>query len=432
VSQVHRSELLFVGVPKLLNGATTLGISLYAVRWLDPSAYGALSFCTNCLVLFDGLFGSALDLGVAKWVTGGDAPVTPRITSFEKASAYLKLFTAAILLLVALIAGESLGFRIFRQPSGRLMFSVLAIAGAGLLSLRSLQVYFQMRLRFSWFGATDFCYSTLRIAMVATLVVTARIGVVPILLSYAAAPIIVVLAFTVAQRRHMSWRSVNVQRLDYTNVARASGPALATFGASSLVARMDLFFLAFRAEPAQLGVYGAALTIATIPEILGAYLAPVFLPRILPACRARTFFPLFVRFHAVAYACCGLALGGGLLLTGPVLSHILPAKYEPSVGLVNILLPGTLAVGSLFPITLNFLMMKRPRTFLTIDLISAPLLAIGYLLVPAGSAALVAAFITSGFRLMKSAIAQTIAYRIARAENNAPFASAATVSATTS
>jgi O-antigen/teichoic acid export membrane protein len=419
VSEVRRSDLLLVGVPKLLNGATTLAISLYAVRWLDPAAYGALSFCTNCLVLFEALFGSALDLGVAKWVTGGEAPVTARITSFEKASAYLKLFTVAILLMAAQTAGESLGLRIFRQPGGRLIFSMLAIAAAGLLMLRSLQVYFQMRLRFSWFGVTDLLYSTLRIAMVAALVVTARLGVVSILFCYAAAPVIVVFGFLVFQRGRIEWRSVRVRRFDYSNVARASGPALATFGVSSLVARMDLFFLAFRAEPAQLGLYGAALTIATIPEILGAYLAPVFLPRILPACRAGTFYRLFTRFHAAAYACCGLALAAGLLLTGTVLSHIFPASYAPSLDLVNILLPGTLAVSSIFPITLNFLMMKRPATFLTIDLVSAPLLAIGYLLVPTGSAALVAAFITSGFRLTKSAIAQTMAWRMARAENTA-------------
>jgi O-antigen/teichoic acid export membrane protein len=400
-----------------LNGATTLGISLYSVRILDPSGYGILSFCTNWLVLFDALFGSALDLGVARWVTGGEDRVTSRISLVEKAAVYLKLAMGAVLLLVAAAAGEALGFLFFRQPGGRFIFTVLAAAGAGLLLLRSVQVYLQMRLRFGQFGLTDLLHSMLRIALVGTMLAIGNRTATAFLVCFTAAPLIVLAAFTAGLRGTIRWTEAAVRKRDFADVGAASRPALATYGISSLVARMDLFFLAFRTGPVQLGLYGAGLTIATIPEILGAYIAPVFLPRILPACRTGEFYRLFRRFHAVAYTCCGLALAAGLLLAGPVLSRLLPPKYSTSVAVAQILLPGTLAVASVFPLTLNFLMLKRPLAFLTIDLIAAPFLALAYLMVPPTSAPLPAACITSIFRLAKSLTAQVVAYRAARMES---------------
>lgn len=422
--QITRNDLFSVVLPKLLNGATTLGISLCAVRWLNPSAYGILSLCTNCLILFDALFGSALDLGVTKWVTGGDERVGAGITRVEKAAVYLKFLMGAALLLAALAAGEVLGFRIFQRSGGRLTFTVLATAGIGLLLLRSLQVYFQMRLQFSRFGATDLLYSTLRIVLVAAVVLADRVSAVAILACYAVAPLLVIATFGSVIWRRVAWNSEAQRRSDFRDLAHASSPALATFGVSSLVARMDLFFLAFRTDPVQLGLYGAGLTLATIPEIFGAYLAPVFLPRILPACRDGAFYSLFRRFHAIAYCCCGAALTASLLFSNPILSHVLPAKYLLSLKIMRILLPGTLAVASVFPLTLNYLMLRKPKVFLMIDLTAAPFLALAYLLVPRANGAVAAAWITAGFRVAKSCVAQAVAWHAARRERRQPEAEA--------
>src|SRR5262249_55405286 len=155
--------------------------------------------------------------------------------------------------------------------------------------LRSLQLYFQIRLQFSRFGTTDLLYSAFRILLVGIVVLAGRASATAILASYALASLSVSAAFGLAMWRQLAWASVPQRRNDFRDVARASCPALFTLGVSSLVARLDMFFLAFRTDPVQLGVYGAGLTIATIPEIIGAYLAPVFLPRILPACRAGVF-----------------------------------------------------------------------------------------------------------------------------------------------
>lgn len=196
-----------------------------------------------------------------------------------------------------------------------------------------------------------------------------------------------------------------------------AAPALLTFGVSSLVGRMDLFFLAFRTNPVQLGFYGAGLTIATIPEVLGMYLAPVFLPRILPACRKGRFFLLFRRFHTIAYTCCVLALVGGLLLIRPVLTVVFPVRFAPSLDIIRILLPGTLAAASIFPLTLNFLLLKKPRFFLLIDTVLAPLAALAYFYATPVSGAVGVAWITSAFRV-KSLVAQTTAFRAARHEGH--------------
>jgi len=419
VSHVRRQDFFFVAIPKLINGVTTFSISVYAVQFLDPAGYGILSFCTSCLLLFDGLLGSALDLGVTRWVTGGSNPRTEQLTAVEKAAMCMKVMVGTALVLLAALSGEALGHRIFHQPGGRTTLLMLTIAGTGLLLLRSLQLYCQVRLRFPLFGAIDLLYSVLRILFVGAVLLLWRAATpATILACYAASPLIVVSSFSVFFRRRWGWNRAPQQLGHWREIARASSPALLTFSVSSLVARMDLFFLAFITNPVQLGFYGAALTVATIPEVLGTYLAPVFLPRILPACREGAFFRLFRQFHVIAYTCCGLTLVAGLLLTKPVLSLVFPARFDPSLDIIRILLPGTLAAASVFPLTLNFLLLKKPRFFLLLDTILAPIAALAYVYATPAAGAVGVAWITSAFRVVKSLVAQATAFRVARHEGH--------------
>jgi O-antigen/teichoic acid export membrane protein len=414
VSNVRRQDFFFVAIPKLINGVTTLAISVWAVRFLDPASYGVLSFCTSCLLLFDGLLGSALDLGLTKWVTGSSEPRTSHLSAVEKAAICMKALLGAILVLLAALGGEAAGHRLFHQSGGRTTLMILTAAGSALLLLRSLQVYCQLRIWFALFGATDLLYSVLRIMLVGAVLLLGAAAPATILACYAAAPLLVVAAFSVGLWRRWAWR-VSPQRLaHWREVAWASAPALLSFGVTSLAARMDLFFLALRSDPVQLGFYGAALTVATIPEVFGTYLAPVFLPRILPACREGVFFQLFRRFHRIACICNGVALVAGWLLLQPVLSFVFPVRYAPSLGIIRILLPGTLAAASVFPLTLNFLLLKRPRFFLLLDTTLAPVAAVAYIFVTPVAGAAGAAWITSVFRVVKSIIAQAKAFHVAR------------------
>jgi O-antigen/teichoic acid export membrane protein len=409
-----RHDIFVVSAAKLLNGAASFLIRVYIVRFLDPAAYGVMSFGLNCLMLFDALAGSALDLATMALLTGGKPCEGAEIRPVEKASIRLKLAAGAALVVLMGFSGEWLGYRFLHAPGGRGFFLVLTLGGTCILLVRSAQLYFQARMRFLFFGAIDIIHSALRVLLVGFVLYLGAASAISILGCYAVAAATVAAICFVYGSAAAGWRKVRPGWSDGRALLRSSGPILASVGVSSIVSRLDVFLLALRSNPVQLGLYSAALTIATIPEILGAYLSPVFLPRILPACKAGTFRGLFRRFHLATYAVLGallvLAFGAGKQL----LSLLLPVTYQPSIMMVLILIPGTLAVASFFPLTLNFLLMLRPRIFLIVDSVAAPIVAAAYFFLVPAHGALAAAWITCVHRLVKAAIVQSRAYALAR------------------
>jgi O-antigen/teichoic acid export membrane protein len=409
-----KQDIAVVGAGKLLNGAASFFIRIYTVRFLDPAPYGALSLGLNCLMLFDALAGAALDLGTMSVLTGSKPCETRQIQPAEKAAIRLKMAIGLALVAVFLFAGEWLGFRFLHAPGGRAYFLVLTAGGTLILLVRSAQLYFQARLRFRMFAAIDIMHSSLRVLLVGAVLIRGAASALSILGCYVIAPAVVVVVFLVYGYVTAGWRQVRPQWEDGRAVLKPSAPIFVTFGVSSLVSRLDVFLLALRSTPVQLGLYGAALTIATIPEIIGAYLAPVFLPRILPSCKAGAFFNQFRRFHLLAFAVVSVAFALALIAGRPVMSVFLPVKYTPSIFLVLVLLPGTLAAASFFPLTLNFMMLIRPRSFLIVDSVAAPFLIVAYFFLAPVYGALAVAWITCAHRFVKAAIVQVWAYRLAK------------------
>ncbi len=402
-----------VGTAMLLNGAVSFFIRLYTVRFLDPAEYGALSLGLNCLLMFDALAGSALDLGTMGLLTGGKRCDTLRIQPVEKAAIRLKLGLGGAVAAFFALAGEWLGYGFLHAAGGRAFFMLVTAAGAGILLVRSAQLYFQARLRFRVFGAIDLTHAGLRLTLVCAVLYSGAASALAILGCYALAAAGVIAAFFVYGYRAAEWGKVRAAVPDVRAVLRSSAPIMTSLSVSSVVSRLDVFMLALFSSPTELGLYGAALTVATIPEILGSYLAPVFLPSILPACKAGTFVAFFKRFHAIAYAAVGMMLAGALVAGKPAMALFLPARYTPSIGLVLVLLPGTLAAASFFPLTLNFLMLTRPRTFLLVDGIAAPLLVAAYFLLLPAYGALAAAWIGCVHRAAKAVVVQSRAYALA-------------------
>jgi O-antigen/teichoic acid export membrane protein len=416
---IHR-DFFAVGIAKLMNGAVSFFIRVYTLRFLDPAGYGVLSLGLDCIVLFDAILGSALDLGTMVLLTGGKRCEDRRIQPAEKAAIRLKLVLGALLLVFFASAGEWLGYRFLHGPGGRAFFLVVTTSGTGVLLVRSAQLYFQARLRFRIFGSIDVLHSSLRILLVGAVLFWGAPSAVPILACYTLAPVVVLAVCMVFARRVADWSNVRPGWPDVRAVSRLAVPILATVSVTTVVSRLDVFLMALRSNPAQLGLYGAALTLATIPEVFGAYLAPVFLPRILPARQTGHFFGLFRRYLLVAGSIAGALFALSLMVGRPALSFLLPAKYTPSVALVLILVPGTLAAASYIPLTLNFLMLTTPRTFLVIDGLAAPALLISYFLLIPTHGAWAAAWITCLYRLVKAGIVQARGYALARGPAAAP------------
>jgi O-antigen/teichoic acid export membrane protein len=195
-------------------------------------------------------------------------------------------------------------------------------------------------------------------------------------------------------------------------VLRNAGNALVTYGLSAFVSRLDILILKIAIAPTQLGLYGSAMTLATIPEIAATYLAPAFLPRIDAYCREGIFVGFFFRFHLLLYSVMGIGYGAVLWLLPRYGGLILPAKYEPAIAVTLVLLPGTLATASIFPLSLNLLMLRSSRVFIYFDLLVTPVLAVAYSLASRHGILTVAA-LTAAARILKTLTVQFFATRAA-------------------
>jgi O-antigen/teichoic acid export membrane protein len=91
---------------------------------------------------------------------------------------------------------------------------------------------------------------------------------------------------------------------------------------------------------------------------------------------------------------------------------ILPAKYGPAIAVTLVLLPGTLATASIFPLSLNLLMLRSSRVFIYFDLLMTPLLAAAYI-VGSRHGILTVAAITTAARILKTLTVQLFSTRAA-------------------
>jgi hypothetical protein len=142
---------------------------------------------------------------------------------------------------------------------------------------------------------------------------------------------------------------------------------------------------------------------------LGAYLAPAFTARILPYCRERRMVAFFTRVQRVLV---GLALVGtavGALLSSFLVETLLPPSYAGAGNVVAILLVAGAAGFVTFPLVLHTLLFLSPRTYLTMDLVSVPILVPVYLIAARRFGAVGVAWVTAVSAVVKAGIAQTAA-----------------------
>ncbi len=404
-----KQEIVLVVVSKATNGTATLALNLYAARFLPPAEFGALTLCTTMLMLFDGMLGAAIDLSVVRLrplerLTASGSPVEQAALSLKALGC---LFCSAILT----VAAPELGRLLLRQSNERPLFVLLSVAATAVLLLRSTQLGLQIRERYRSFAAIEFLNTIARVVCVVWVLHHGHASTFAIISSFAAgSSLALVASFTTLMR--VSRFPFRLRLRDAGLVLRNAQNALFTYGLSAFVARLDILMVALLMSPAQLGLYGSAMTLACLPEIAATYLAPAFLPRIVPYCQQQIFVTFFRKFNRAVYA--GTVICYGALLWGFARfgQHILPPRYSPAIPVTLFLLPGTLATTTLFPLSLNLLMLRGSRVFIYFDLLTAPLLVIGYII--AASQGIVAvAIVTSLFRVSKTVIVQMAAARAA-------------------
>jgi O-antigen/teichoic acid export membrane protein len=397
-----KREILLVVAAKVTNGTSTLLLNLYAMHFMAPSEFGGLTLCTTFLLLLDGLFGAAIDLAVVK-TCPEDGAAAERI-DVERSALTLKAIGCVLCGGILVMFSHQLGNLFLHTSDARPLFLAWSIAATMVLLMRSSQLALQMRHRYTLYTSIELLNTSLRIVLVVIVLHGAHRSSAAVMACFAIGSSVACLAgITTLSRLTGAWRWWGLNRA--RDLARAGGTALATYGVSALIARFDVMIFAVFGSPSQLGLYGSAMTLATIPEIVSTYLAPALLPKIGQYSEDGVLATFYKRFHLSLYALMLVGYGVALLALPQLGPHILPSKYQPAITIVLWLLPGTLATASIFPLILNLLMLRNSRVLLIFDCIAIPCLVFGYRYAALKGVIQVAA-VTTIFRLVKAAVAQ--------------------------
>lgn len=406
-------EFLLVAFPKALNGAATILVNILLARFLGPDAFGIFSICMTAVLLSDGVVGSAFDLGVMRLAPLARAKQRLRSLNFERAALVLKLgVAAAIASVLALFSGPLSRIAFQRSDGGRFIL-LSCLAALGLLTVRSVQVHFQVDKRFGLYGLVDLLNSGLKYGGIALALLLLPPSPTTLLTIVATVPWVVVgISGLTFGRTLFAWepgiRAVVGELWEFVRWP------LITFCVTTLATRLDIALLALLSNPSEVGIFSLGQTLTMIPELLGMYLSVIVAPRLMPSIRQGFFSRFFTRFQL---AMLGLAIiGWGIAWVGLNLarSHLWPANYDRSEAVLWVLLPGSLAAMINFPLVVAFLMFVRPSFLFKIELLILPLAVLAYPWAIHEHGAVGAAVVATILRLLKAVLALSFAWVWAR------------------
>ena len=406
-------EFLCVVLPKGVGGVGTIVLNLILLHVLggeQTGPYGVYSLCVAGILMADGVFGTAFDMGVLRLAPLYRSVHPARSYSIERHALALKaglVVTAS--LVVSLLAGP-LSRLLFQAPGYEHLLHISCCAATALLLLRSTLLHLQIDRRFTLYGLVDLLHHVLKFGGIGAMLAFADATPANVLAWFAAAPSVAFVLFIGVLGRRLLFersgeRGVARELLGFVRWF------LLTFCVTTLVSKLDILLLPIlTGDLDEVGIFGGALVLTLIPELLGVYASVVLTPRIMPAFRDGRFPAFFQKYQAVATSV-GVALFMAVWASmGFLKAHVLPESFERSALLILILMPGALGAMTSFPVAIPFLMFVRPRFFLALEcVLLAPTLVLYYFAIR-HYGALGAAWVTTGSRTLKALIAQYMAW----------------------
>jgi O-antigen/teichoic acid export membrane protein len=208
-------------------------------------------------------------------------------------------------------------------------------------------------------------------------------------------------------------------RTDARGVLAYSGWIAIAMGVAAVYERLDIVLLGWFRAPEEVGVYSAALALATIPDFVVGCVATVLHPRVMPAWVAGEFGRL--RRHYLRWAAPLAVLGatGATVLAGGLVPMLLSARYVAAVPLFQVVVLGVLFSAVVTPLPSALLAMAAPaRTLAIASVALASGLVVGLALIPAFGAAGAAAMFVIG-RVLVGVMVMYLGSRMERAGRDA-------------
>jgi O-antigen/teichoic acid export membrane protein len=374
-------------VPQLITVTTARAIMLaawfFATRLLavtlGPAGFGLYFLCQSAIRVLTGCIGDPLDMAVMR-----EAPLLLRgdrtgALELIRSAFWLRVVIALALLLLAILIPSFASRAIFASGDLRAL-AVLTIAGVlGDFLLRSALGYFQVSQQFNRFLAVDAVWQLGRVAVVVILVLLHRLTAPAGIALYVIAPYATfMVAFPLLPRDVRQVARPHNRHV--TGILKYSSWIVIGLAMAALGERLDVFILERYRGKLEVGVYGGAVFLASIPDFLDGMLQTVLAPKVAPAYADGTFNQL--QFRYMKYAIPGGILAGtiAIALSSWGIHHFFNASYAGAIPAFRILILGTLfnLVFTSMPAALvNFIAPKRMVIFTAIGLATV---AIGSLL----------------------------------------------------
>jgi O-antigen/teichoic acid export membrane protein len=402
-------QFLLVAVPKVTSGVLQLAVNLFILTKIRPEESGILFVCLTLVTLIDAILGAAVDTGVIRLATGENAGTDVTV---QKAALWGKLSAVVAVALPVLIWRDALSEVVFRGPGHGSALLLTLCALAGMLAFRSVQTYFQLAGEFKLYGAAELAQSFLKFGGAYALVATGLGTSTTILLCFILGPVLTASGLLLFSARPLLAATFSYARL--SELFRLVRWYLCAAAVGSLTSRMDLLLVSAQQGTRAAGIFSAAQALIVVFHLLGTYIGIVCAPKVLPLHREGRLAGIYWRFQLAAVALCITVIA----LFPPavdLLARWLPATYAESRPIMVTLLPSALTSVANFPWTVTFLLFFHPRSLFVAELVALPLLAWLYQFSIGRNGILGAAFVTTGYAVLKTIAFQILAWHTLRA-----------------
>ena len=357
-SGVSRNVALVTG-GRIALLALLFAANVLIIRALGPVAFGAYALCIACVKIFSGCLGDALDLAVMRQV-----PVQLRSDPLKahevlRAAFWVRTAIGAAVLVLAAAFPGLWGHALGLESPGKLVL-LTAVAILGDLSLRSVAGYLQASQQFGRFMLIDTVQQVGRFLAVVVLLPLGMLTTTSALAVYAIAPFVTCalgLLFVPVEllrpRRPHPGELWDI--LHYTKWMTLA------MGMAAIFERLDILMLGHFRGQAEMGLFAAALTLATIPDFIGGCLSTALQPRIAEVQARGEFGAFFKKYLKYVGPIAVVALIGAVTVGGWFVQAFLSAKYAQSVGAFRVLVVGSIVCAVLTPLPSALIAFVAPR-----------------------------------------------------------------------
>lgn len=337
---------------------------------------GLFAISLACIKVVSGCVSDPIDLAVMRR--------TPSLLSSDPARAFeilgaafaLRMAGAATIAALLLLLAPLISVHLLGRPEAATLVRCLALAGLADVFFRAVLVVLQASERF---GAFVFMEAMLHVGRFTGILaiwlggamrVEAVVGIYAAVALGAALVGVSLLPSGVVPGLRARWGDL----VELCGYLKWMVPAMVL---AALTERLDVFLVYSKAGSEAAGLYGAAVTLALIPDILAGCLSTFLQPRVARMHATGRLPDAIRRFLRISLPVCSLAFVASLALSVWLIPLLLGGKYALALPAFHWLLAGTLFWLAVTPVPMTAVAVVAPQRIVLVTVMQATLVLVG-------------------------------------------------------